>query len=333
VLVIVEDARNLRHTIEWAPNGSWGADGVWSDDFHHQMRRALAGDADGYFADFTGSARDTAATIRQGWFFTGQASSYFGTHRGTDPTGLPLDRFVFFLQNHDQVGNRAFGDRLHHKIAAATWRAVSVLLLMLSETPLLFMGQEWAATTPFLFFTDHHAELGRAVTAGRRSEFSRFAAFADPALRQTIPDPQDAQTFMASQLVWDELEREPHRSTLALYRRLLQLRRSEPALRAGERSGDACVHALGKDSVLVRHDSRDGTHSLLALVRLCGAGMCDASGHEAVQLRAGSAWRALMHSEEPSFTPDQAAPDVDLRGPRVMFARPGAVLLVAGEPR
>jgi len=166
--------------------GGRGAAAVWSDAFHHQMRRALAGDADGYFADCSGSTPDIAATARQGWLYRGQHAGYWGAPRGTDATGLALERFIIFLQNHDQIGNRATGDRLLHGIELAAWRAASALLLLLPETPLLFMGQEWGATTPFQFFTDHTADLGRAVAAGRREEFRRFAAFADPARREAI---------------------------------------------------------------------------------------------------------------------------------------------------
>jgi maltooligosyltrehalose trehalohydrolase len=123
---------------------------------------------------------------------------------------------VFFLQNHDQVGNRAFGDRLHHVIDPAAWRAVSALWLLLPETPLLFMGQEWAASAPFLYFTDHGAELGDLVTVGRRREFSRFSAFSDVAVRATIPDPQSESTFRASRLDWNERDREPQQAGVRL---------------------------------------------------------------------------------------------------------------------
>ena len=149
VHVIAEDVRNLAKMVKPENQGGWGLDAVWSDDFHHQMRRAMAGDSDGYYRDFDGSTKGVADTARQGWFFTGQHSDFFGKPRGTDSSGLPRHRFVFFLQNHDQVGNRAFGDRVHHKIDLAVWRAASTLLLMLPETPLLFMGQEWAATLLF----------------------------------------------------------------------------------------------------------------------------------------------------------------------------------------
>ena len=114
------------------------------------------------------------------------------------------------LQNHDQIGNRAFGERLSHQIDLSAYSAATALLLCTPETPMLFMGQEWAASSPFLFFTDHHAELGELVTQGRRQEFQHFSTFADPTIRETIPDPQAESTFRASKLNWDECEREPH---------------------------------------------------------------------------------------------------------------------------
>lgn len=332
-LAIVEDARNLRLTIDRSSSRGWGADGVWSDDFHHQMRRALAGDSDGYFADFNGSVGDIATTARQGWFFTGQPSHYFGTLRGTDPSGLLLERFVFFLQNHDQIGNRAFGDRLHHRIDAAVWRAASVLLFLLPETPLVFMGQEWMASAPFQFFTDHARELGQAVTEGRRREFSRFAAFADASQRERIPDPQASSTFEASKLDWDECERTPHREALQLYNRLTHLRRSEPALRQPVSSGTPAVSAVEPHSLLVRRDAYEG-RSVLGVVRLRGEGAVDVAMHEAARAPGGRVWQILLHSEAPEFTPDAHPPIVDLDGPapRVTFARPGALVLASEDP-
>ena len=156
--------------------GGLGMDAVWADGFHHQMRRLLAGDSEGYFGDYTGSPEDLAATIQKGWFYCGQFSRHLGEHRGTDPAGLPPRSFVHCIQNHDQVGNRALGDRLGHTVEPPALRAAAVLLLCSPATPLLFMGQEWAAATPFRYFTDHNPELGRARSrpaGGRSSSTSR----------------------------------------------------------------------------------------------------------------------------------------------------------------
>src|SRR4029453_3067955 len=165
----------------------------------------------------------------------------------------------------DQIGNRPYGRRLNHQIEPALFRALSTLLLFLPETPLLFMGQEWAASTPFLFFTDHRADLGQLVTKGRREEFSRFEAFADPVMRARIPDPQARSTFEESRLVWNERTQEPHAGVLELYRALLKLRRSELVLQRRERLE---VVALDDASLVVlRRSERDA----LLLVLCTGA--------------------------------------------------------------
>ncbi len=241
-VVIAEDDRNLDRLVRRETDGGFGLDAVWADDFHHQVRRATAGDTDGYYGDYSGTASDLAATARRGWFYTGQPSRHAGRPRGTDPSALALERFVYCIQNHDQVGNRALGERLNRHVSLPAYLAASMLLLVLPETPLLFMGQEWAASTPFLYFTDHGPELGRLVTEGRRREFGSFAAFADPAARHAIPDPQAGSTFEASRLRWEETGREPHAGVLRFYRAMFGLRINHPLLQP---SGGARVEAVG----------------------------------------------------------------------------------------
>jgi maltooligosyltrehalose trehalohydrolase len=311
VYLIAEDHRNLASIVKSVAVGGWGLDGVWADDFHHQLRVALTGDHDGYFQDFEGSTASIAETARKGWFYSGQHASFFGGQRGSDPEGLAYKRFVFFLQNHDQIGNRAFGERLHHTIDLAAYRAVSALLLLLPETPLLFMGQEWAASTPFLYFTNHNAQLGRRVTEGRRREFSRFRAFADPEQWERIPDPQAQGSFEASKLRWDEREREPHASMLRFYRSLLALRRSGPAWTGGV-SGQLEIEALSSDVLTF---SRDG--GLRVVIRLRGSGT--------TPIPSDSPWTTVWSSEDPAWTNDPNAVQVAVAS--VYFSRPGAVVL------
>jgi maltooligosyltrehalose trehalohydrolase len=330
-LVIAEDVRNLAHMVRAESEGGWGLDAVWSDDFHHQLRRRLAGDDDGYFLDFTGSTADIATTARHGWFYRGQYAPFFGGPRGTDATGLSPRRFVFFLQNHDQVGNRALGDRLHHGVTPAVYRAASVLLLTLPETPLLFMGQEWAASSPFLFFTDHNAELGEAVRRGRREEFARFSAFSDAVARERIPDPQAATTFAASRLDWREQEQGHHRSIKALYRRLLELRETDPALHGTDPGERFEVTDWSEEVILVRRGGGgSGSPALLAIVRLGGAGAVDLRGHPAGRLEAGRRWRRVLTTADEPFAVAGPPIAVDAAGPAAEFAEPGAVLLRAG---
>jgi maltooligosyltrehalose trehalohydrolase len=325
VLLVAEDHRNLASLVRPEAEGGLGLDAVWADDFHHELRRLLAGDHEGYYADYEGRAAFVAAAVRDGWIFKGQRSEHFGGPRGTDPAGLEPRRFVFFLQNHDQVGNRALGERLHNQVDLATFRAATALLLCAPQTPLLFMGQEWAAPEPFLFFTDHEGGLGRLVTEGRRREFGRFSAFADPRRRERIPDPQAASTFERSRLDWARVEEEPHASTLRLHRALLRLRREEPLLRdAAGRTVRA--DPAGEDGLAVELAAEG--RALLAVVRLRGAGTVDLRG---LSPPGGRAWEPVLTTEDPGFAapPRPVALDLAGGGPRLSFARPGAVVLRA----
>jgi maltooligosyltrehalose trehalohydrolase len=292
------------------------------------MRRLLAGDSEGYYRDYSGTTANLAQTIKQGWFHTGDYSVHRRKHIGTDPSGIPPRRFVICLQNHDQVGNRAKGERLHHQVPLPAYRAASALLLCAPQTPLLFMGQEWAASTPFLFFTDHHEELGRLVTDGRRQEFKDFAAFSDEAARQTIPDPQTSSTFIRSKLLWPECEQEPHASILRLYQALLRLRRTEPALRAPERDAYS-VTALTEDAILLQRCTADEpgctTHAIVVVAQLRNAGTVYLGQH----LLRETQWKVLFTTEEPAFAPQPCPPRIELNDadPHIEFQGPAAVIL------
>jgi maltooligosyltrehalose trehalohydrolase len=323
VVIVAEDHRNLAAMLRPIANGGWGVDAVWADDLHHELRVHTAGDAEGYYEDFTGSTGDIARTIQQGWFYTGQASRHLGVARGTDPSGLDAAQFVVCLQNHDQIGNRADGARLTREITQETFRALSALLLLAPETPLLFMGQEWAATTPFLFFTDHHDELGRQVTEGRRAEFAAFAAFRDPERRAAIPDPQALGTFIASHLDWSEPAQPPHAGMLRLYRALLAERRSRRTLRAAAASplrqlSDA--RAVDDDTIALWTADASGRESRVLVARLMTAGD--------VSLTVTGSADVVLTTEDPSFAagPRPIAIETDGHQLRLSFARPGAVV-------
>jgi maltooligosyltrehalose trehalohydrolase len=307
VHVIAEDARNLAQLVKPERASGMGLAGVWADDFHHQMRRALAGDWEGYFAAFDGSLQSIAETIRQGWL------------RGNDPAGVEYSKFVYCLQNHDQIGNRALGDRIHQVVEAATYRAASALLLLLPQTPLLFMGQEWAASTPFLYFTDHHAELGALVTEGRRREFAEFSVFSEAG----VPDPQAEDTFSASRLKWSELAAEPHAAVLRLYKSLLHMRRTEPALRVVGSSPNLRIEAVDDDTLLLHRTAEDETVGLLAVIRLRGSGEANLSGHDFVP-------NPVWNSEDPEFASDSQSIDVREES-LVRFKRPGAIVFRTRE--
>lgn len=321
-LLIAEDLRNLDYLVRPTSAGGYGLDAIWCDDFHHQARRLLAGDHEGYYRDYAGTMADLATTIRHGWFYQGQYAVHYAEPRGTDPTGITPSRCVYYLQNHDQIGNRAQGDRLHQQIDGATWRAASALLLTLPQTPLLFMGQEWAASTPFLYFTDHEPALGQAVAAGRQHDHRHYAAF-----DHSVPDPQERSTFTRCVLDWEEASHEPHASIRRLYRTLLRLRRTEPTLT------DACpceVHAWGPDDLVVRRRARNHLDWLI-LVRLRGRGPIDLAGLTLALPNPGQEWELVLTTEDTPFSPSPRPPRLTPLGPGLLvdFAGPAALLLRA----
>jgi maltooligosyltrehalose trehalohydrolase len=317
VLITAEHARVDKTIIRPLSDGGYGLDAIWTDDLLHHLRRAVAGDNAGYFAGFSGAVRDIAQTLRDGWFSVGQPDPVAREPRSTDTPGLPAEQFIIAMQNHDQIGNRALGRRLHHDISLGVHRALSALLLLAPETPLLFMGQEWAASTPFCYFADHAPELGEAVTAGRRAEFAAFRAFADPDTRERIPDPQALVTFERSRLDWEEQHRQPHAGMLALYQRLLALRRAHPAL--NQHRGDMDAIAVDDATIVLRRSSTSG-HQLALVVRLRGQG--------AVAAPPGCEWRTLMTTEDPEFDGDNPSrPVFDAHAHAISFPVPSAILL------
>ncbi len=332
LLLIAEDDRNRAKLILPEEKGGFGLDGVWADDFHHQMRRLLAGDDEGYFQDFSGTAKDLAQTIRQGWFFTGQKSAFRKRARGTSTEGILLNQFIHCLQNHDQVGNRALGDRLHFAVDPASFRAASALHLLLPATPLIFMGQEWAASTPFCYFTDHPEALGKAVTQGRRNEFRHFKAFSEADSILSIPDPQAPSTFINSKLNWEERQRGPHTGMLNLYRDLINLRKSEPALQKSFHPSFE-IEALGKNTLAMKRQTGDSS-SLLVVACLKGQESIIIGTHSITQPPPGKQWSLQWTSEDTQYTDPPSGPAVRLEKQKIIlnFQGPCTALLRAVEP-
>jgi maltooligosyltrehalose trehalohydrolase len=232
---IAEDSRNDSRVILPVEENGLGFDAVWADDFHHAVRVSNTHESEGYLGDFTGALPEIIDTLRNGWFYRGQYSPNKGGKRGSESRHIPPRKFVHCISNHDQAGNRALGERINHSISREAYLAASALLCLTPYTPMLFMGQEWGASTPFIFFTDHNKELGKLITKGRREEFKDFGAFHSQEARERIPDPQDPKSFLDSKLVWDELGDEKKSRTLELYRKCLALRRREAAFRPESR--------------------------------------------------------------------------------------------------
>ncbi|HXR87657.1 MAG TPA: malto-oligosyltrehalose trehalohydrolase, partial [Stellaceae bacterium] len=207
-------------------------DAQWNDDFHHAMHSVLTEEIDGYYADYADApVAWLGRTLAQGFAYQGEHSPFRDAARGESSAHLPPLAFVNFLQNHDQIGNRAFGERLITLVSRDALKAAIAIQLLAPSPPLLFMGEEVGATMPFLFFCDFTGDLANAVREGRRREFARFPAFASPDARERIPDPLAIETFERSNIA--AAVEGPERDIAALYRQLLDLRRREIVPRLG----------------------------------------------------------------------------------------------------
>jgi len=229
LFLIAESDLNDPRVVRERAAGGYGIDAQWSDDLHHSLHAMLTGERGGYYADF-GSLAQLAYALGNVFVYDGRFSPFRGRRHGRPPTGLPGWRFLGYLQDHDQVGNRALGERSSALMSTGRLRVAAALVLLSPFVPMLFMGEEWGAGTPFQYFTDHpDPDLGRAVSEGRRREFAAFGW--EP---EDVPDPQAPTTFERSRLDWAEPDRPPHAGLLEWHRTLIALRRSVPDLGPGD---------------------------------------------------------------------------------------------------
>ena len=213
--------------------GGFGFDAMWNDDFHHTARVAVTREREAYYTDYLGSAQEFVSAAKYGFLYQGQFYSWQNGVRGRPVTDQAAPAFIHFTQNHDQVGNTFFGQRLHAITSAARERALTAVLLLAPQTPLLFMGQEFASSSSFPFFADHVEPLRSAVHAGRRQFIAQFPSYAVPEAQARIADPGDDATFQAAKL--DFSERQTHAGVYRLYKDLLALRRADPAIARQDR--------------------------------------------------------------------------------------------------
>ena len=260
VHLVLENDRNQASLIEGG-----GATAQWNDDAHHALHVLLTGETDGYYVDYVDRpAQRLARTLAEGFDYQGEPSKHRnGEPRGEPSSKLSLTAFIPFLQNHDQVGNRAMGERLSMLVDEPHLRLAEAILLLAPSVPMLFMGEEFAARTPFLYFCDFGGELARAVREGRRREFASFARFASERAREAIPDPGDARTFEASRLDWSSLEKPEHARVLAHTRTLIALRAQKlfPRLALGHVKGSG--KAVAERAIAVDWTFGDGSHLAL----------------------------------------------------------------------
>jgi malto-oligosyltrehalose trehalohydrolase len=294
VHLVLENDANQAHLL-----GSPRYNAQWNDDFHHASHVVLTRESEGYYIDYQ---RDPLAALgralAQGFVYQGEASIHRDNEARGEPTrDRPLSAFVAFLQNHDQVGNRAFGERLPQLVRPELLKAAASILILSPQIPMLFMGEEWASNRPFLYFCDFQGELAQAVRDGRRREFAKFPAFADPGVRDRIPDPNEARTFERSKLDWSEAERESHADHLHYCRELLSVRHRELMPRLG---GAAVKNAHYDTTDGLLHVSwrlaDNAALTLLANLRPETSAPVDAPGGR------------MLHSTHPHIADDAARP-------------------------
>jgi malto-oligosyltrehalose trehalohydrolase len=249
VHLTTEDERNIVRLHERGEGGRvrlYSAE--WNDDVHHASHVVATGERDGYYADHVDNpVGGLARALAEGFIYQGEHSKFRGDERGVPSAHLPPTAFVDFLQNHDQIGNRAFGERLTALAEPQMVETLTAMLLLSPHIPLIFMGEERGETRPFLFFTDFCGELGNAVREGRRREFAHWPLFAAEENRSRIADPNAKATFEASMLDWEKLEEPPHRARLELFQRLLDVRRKDIVPLISEIGGNAGSFSLHGD--------------------------------------------------------------------------------------
>jgi maltooligosyltrehalose trehalohydrolase len=260
--LVLENDKNEAHRLERAGDKPRHYDAQWNDDFHHAMHVVLTGETDGYYSDYAKAPVESLGrTLAQGFAYQGEHSPFRDALRGEPSAHLPPLAFVNFLQNHDQIGNRAFGDRLTTLAPREALVAAIAIELLAPSPPLLFMGEELGAIMPFLFFCDFTGDLANAVREGRRREFARFPAFASPDARERIPDPLAIETFERSKIV--AAVEQPDREIAALYRRLLDLRRREIVPRLSGAQPYSARYRSENRCLSVEWDLADGSCLLL----------------------------------------------------------------------
>lgn len=281
--------------------GGYGMQAMWNDDFHHSARVALTGKNDAYFSDYRGSPQELISALKWGYLYQGQRFEWQNKRRGTPALHLKPLHFVHYIQNHDQVANSAQGLRCHFLTNPGRYRAMTALLLLGPATPMLFQGQEFASSSPFLYFADHPPELAEQVWKGRRAFLSQFRSIALPQIQSLLANPADPDTFQRSKLIWEE--RETHREIYLLHQDLLRLRREDPVLniQADQRIEGA---VLSPESFLIRFFNAERGEDRLLVVNFGMDLHFRPAPEPLLAPLSGKRWEIDWSSEDPRYGGD-----------------------------
>jgi maltooligosyltrehalose trehalohydrolase len=294
--------------------GGYGMDALWNDDFHHSAMVALSGRSESYYTDHPGTAQEFISSAKWGYLYQGQRYKNQKKRRGSPALDLPPTAFVHFLQNHDQVANSGRGYRAHQIASPGQWKAMTALMLLMPQTPMLFQGQEFAASSTFHYFADHNPDLAKLVAAGRAKELAQFPSVATDAMQPYLLDPADEQTFLKSKLDPADRPKPFHQQMFQFHKDLLALRRSEAAFRRVQRRGDIDGAVLGHDAFVLRFFG-EGHDDRLLIVNLGNDLTLDIAPEPLLAPPAGQRWSLVWSSEHPQYggsgTP---APDTEQEG-------------------
>jgi maltooligosyltrehalose trehalohydrolase len=315
--VVCENERQVANLVRPIEQGGYGLDGLWNDDFHHSAMVAMTGRNEAYYSDHKGSAQEFISSAKYGFLFQGQRYSWQEQRRGTPAFDLAPWRFINFIQNHDQVANSASGLRCHQLTSPGRYRAMTAMLLLLPGTPMLFQGQEFAASTPFWYFADHTPELAKLVRTGRTEFMRQFRSLDRPNLWDSLPDPAAPATFDRCKL--DFAERTQNAREYSLHKDLLKLRREDPALGVtDQRRVDGAV--LGPQAFVLRffEGTPDGTRDRLLLVNFGSDLHLDQTPEPLLAPPEGQRWDILWSSEAVDYGGAGTPPPETLDGWRLM---------------
>jgi len=292
--IAVENDDQVARIVRAPEVGGYGLDALWNDDFHHAARVALTGRREGYYSSYLGTANEFIAVAKHGFLYQGQYSALHGRPRGTLAFDLDPLCFVVCLENHDQIAHSGAGKRGRELSSPGCWRAMTTQLLLGPGIPMLFQGEEFDASSPFLYFADHEAELSRLIAKGRREFLAQFASLALPEMQARIADPGAVETFR--RCVLDHAERERHGEALALHRDLIALR--QDLFAAGPRRIDGA--ALGENAWILRYFGEDGDDRLL-VVNIGRDRAFETIAEPLFAPAENRSWRLVWSSEDPRY--------------------------------
>ena len=298
ILLITENEPQNVRMLRPIKEGGYGLDAAWNDDFHHSASVALTGRNEAYYADHQGVPQEFVSAAKYGYLFQGQWYGWQKQNRGTDARRIEPAAFVNFIENHDQLANSGDGSRLRLRTAPGRYRAMTALLLLMPGTPMLFQGQEFGASTPFLYFADHNPDLARAVEKGRIEFMSQFQSLSSPATRECISPPHDEATFERSRLNWDEWE--AHAADRRLHADLIGLRRADHAFNQ-QAAGAVDGAVLAAEAFALRYAPEHAADERLLLVNLGRDLVASSFAEPLLAPPEGYEWRVSWSSESPAY--------------------------------